>query len=143
MYSRTQLLTGFVNKWSIQIDDEVREYNDLKRVLQHLESPFGFIEGFQLKKVIDRDAQDRKDQFADRVERNDWISDIAPDLWQRVEALDPMERSLEAKVDIITEKISRKMGYDEIPWLYFTWNCLLVYLLCTCLVMFYKADFIN
>jgi Ca2+-dependent lipid-binding protein len=33
MYSRTILLTGFVNKWSLQIDNEMKEYNDLKKVL--------------------------------------------------------------------------------------------------------------
>jgi len=54
-----------------------------------------------------------------------------------------VEKNLEVQVDIITEKISKKMGYDEIPWLYFLWNCLLIYLLCSILVMFYKADFIN
>jgi hypothetical protein len=40
------MLTGYINMWSEQIEADEQELKDLKAVLKHLESPFGFIQGF-------------------------------------------------------------------------------------------------
>jgi hypothetical protein len=143
MYSRTKLLTGFVNKWSLQIESEDQEYRDLKRVLKHMESPFGFIEGFQMANEADRDASSRRADFDERAESNDWFQNIPPGLWEKVEGLDPIEKNMEATVDVISVNIAQKFGYAEVPWFRFTWVLLMIYILLTVLVMFYKADFLN
>ena len=40
------MLTGYINMWSEQIKNEEQELKDMKEVLTHMESPFGFIQGF-------------------------------------------------------------------------------------------------
>jgi hypothetical protein len=43
------MLTGYINMWSEQIENEDYELKELRVVLKHLESPFGFIKGFYRK----------------------------------------------------------------------------------------------
>lgn len=40
------MLTGYINVWTEQIENEETELKDMKAILKHLESPFGFIKGF-------------------------------------------------------------------------------------------------
>ena len=56
-----------------------------------MESPFGFIEGFQMADSARREAEQRNADLAERAEKNDWVSGIPPGLMARVEALDPFE----------------------------------------------------
>jgi hypothetical protein len=42
------MLTGYINMWSEQIENEEGEIKELKAILKHMESPFGFIEGFTM-----------------------------------------------------------------------------------------------
>lgn len=58
VFSKTKMLTGYINVWSEQIENEEIELRDLKTVLKHLESPFGFIKGFQME----QEAKSRADQ---------------------------------------------------------------------------------
>ena len=46
IYSKTRVLTGYINMWTEQIENEEIELKELKVVLRHMESPFGFIKGF-------------------------------------------------------------------------------------------------
>lgn len=43
------MLTGYINLWTQQIENEEAELKDLKSVLKHMESPFGFIQGFTME----------------------------------------------------------------------------------------------
>lgn len=108
-----------------------------------MESPFGFIEGFQMAAEADRDAKSRQADFEERTERNDWFHNLPPGLWEKVEAMDPVERVVERQVDVISHAFAQKMGYDDVPWFRLTWMLLMIYLILTVLVMFYKADFVN
>ena len=46
VFSKTKMLTGYINMYSEQIETDETELKDLKLVLKHMESPFGFIKGF-------------------------------------------------------------------------------------------------
>lgn len=46
VFSKTKMLTGYINLWSEQIENEEMEIKELKQVLKHMESPFGYIKGF-------------------------------------------------------------------------------------------------
>lgn len=46
VFSKTKMLTGYINMWSEQIGLDEQELRELKAVLKHMESPFGFIQGF-------------------------------------------------------------------------------------------------
>ena len=46
VFSKTKMLTGYINMWSEQIENEEGEIKELKAILKHMESPFGFIQGF-------------------------------------------------------------------------------------------------
>lgn len=46
VFSKTKMLTGYINVWSEQIENEEAELKDMRQILKHLESPFGFIKGF-------------------------------------------------------------------------------------------------
>ncbi len=43
VHSKTKMLTGYINIWQQQIDDETTEKAELDEVLKQMESPFGFI----------------------------------------------------------------------------------------------------
>lgn len=52
------MLTGYINVWSEQIENEEAELKDLRVVAKHLESPFDFMKGMQME----NDAKSRADQ---------------------------------------------------------------------------------
>jgi C2 domain len=52
VYSKTRVLTGYINLWTEQLENEELELRDLSEVLLHMESPFGFIKGFQLEQKV-------------------------------------------------------------------------------------------
>ena len=46
VFSKTKMLTGYINMWSEQIENEETEIKEMRTILKHMESPFGFIQGF-------------------------------------------------------------------------------------------------
>jgi len=46
VYSKTKVLTSYIKMWTEQIESEETELKELRQVLIHMESPFGFIKGF-------------------------------------------------------------------------------------------------
>jgi hypothetical protein len=51
IYSKKQMLEDYIKIWYEQLKSEETELKDYKEVLKHLESPFGFIEGFTMEKT--------------------------------------------------------------------------------------------
>ena len=52
MYSKTRKLTEDINMWTELIENEAHELNELSVIIKLMESPFGFIQGFQLDKKL-------------------------------------------------------------------------------------------
>lgn len=65
IFSKTKMLTGYINMWTEQIENEEAEIKDLKQVLKHMESPFGFIQGFQMQAKAKSRAEDRMKEAED------------------------------------------------------------------------------
>ena len=43
VFSKTKMLTGYINMWTEQIALDESELKQLRSIMKHLESPFGFI----------------------------------------------------------------------------------------------------
>jgi Ca2+-dependent lipid-binding protein len=61
IHSKSKMLTGYINIWSEQLENEEMELKELKVVVKQMESPFGFIEGFTMEQKAKSRAEDRKD----------------------------------------------------------------------------------
>lgn len=81
------MITGYINLWSEQIENEEAELKDLRSVLKHLESPFGFIKGFQLEKLIEEKAEERKQRAEEHKSEilTNW--ELSPEMQQRFAAV--------------------------------------------------------
>jgi len=53
------MITGYINLWTQQIDAESEELKDLKQILKHMESPFGFIQGFTMEQKAFKNQEER------------------------------------------------------------------------------------
>jgi hypothetical protein len=54
-----------------------------------------------------------------------------------------IERTAEAKFDVIATGIATKIGYKTIPWLRFSLFLTYIYTVLTLFVTFYRPDFYN
>ena len=101
VFSKTKMLTGYVNLWQEQLENEEAELKDLKQVLKHMESPFGYIKGFQLQQEAKSRAEEREKQQeehkSDRLQN--W--DLPPQVQAQLDAVEKHEKVLEAKIDIV------------------------------------------
>ena len=46
-------------------------------------------------------------------------------------------------VDIVSNNIAKKLGFDYVPWFTLTKIVLAIYTMLTCCVLFFRTDFIN
>ena len=108
-----------------------------------MESPFGFIEGFQMQIKAKAKQEDRDDDLEKRKQDAllDW--DLSPEMNQRMEGLFEKEKVMEEKLDAVATNMSKKFGYSSTPWLKLTWWLLIIYTVLTICVLFYRSDFIN
>lgn len=120
------------------------EYKDLKLVLQHMESPFGFIKGFQMEQKVKVEVDKKHEELEERKEEimsSGW--ELPPHLQERMEKLEVREKEVEKKVDLIAERVAQRLGYDDVPWLKLTWYLLWIYSALTNLVMLKREDFLD
>ena len=102
MFSKTKMLTGYINMWSEQIDNEEMEIKELKQVLKHMESPFGYIKGFQMGNEAQSRAEDKRQEAEENKKQkalDAQTQDLPPEIIARIEAVEVHEKVLEAKID--------------------------------------------
>jgi len=143
VFSKTKMLTGYINMWSEQIENEEAEMKDLKQVLKHMESPFGFIQGFQMQQRVKSRAEERLKEAEEHKQEALTNWELPPQIAARMEAVEKTEKAVEAKIDIVANNFAQKAGYGSVPWFMLTWWLLWLYTGLTCLVMFMREDFFN
>lgn len=136
------MITNYINKWNQTIDDEIEEQRELKEVIKHMESPFGFIEGFQIDQMFLQVQYKKQDERAHEKPKEIEIQ-LPPEMEEKMKQLDEREQVYEKKFDIIADHFATNLGYDSIPWFRITIYMLAIYMVLTCLVMFARPDFIN
>ena len=52
VYSKTRILQGYANTWTEKVQEEEYQLQMLQGMLNALESPFGFIKGFNMDKKV-------------------------------------------------------------------------------------------
>lgn len=115
----------------------------MKQILKHLESPFGFIKGFQLEHDVKSRAEMRAKEHEDHKEQNLTNWDLTPEMQVRLAAVEQKERVFEEKFDVVAEKVAQRVGYSSVPWFKLTWVLLWMYTVLTNLVLFFRKDFVN
>jgi hypothetical protein len=98
VFSKTKMLTGYINMWSEQIENEEGEIKELKAILKHMESPFGFIEGFTMNKNGPSRGENEDDDGKKKTTPN---YELPPEIAARLEKMEVHEKALEARVDIV------------------------------------------
>lgn len=110
------MLTGYINMWTEQIENEEAEIKELKQVLKHMESPFGFIQGFQMQREVKSRAEDRMAEAEEHKEEALTKWDLPPELAARMDNIEVKEKEIERKVDIIATRFAKRAGYSTVPW---------------------------
>lgn len=146
VFSKTKMLTGYINMWSEQIDNEEMEIKELKQVLKHMESPFGYIKGFQMGNDAQSRAEDKRQEAEENKKQkalDAQTQDLPPEIIARIEAVEVHEKKLEARIDQVANTFAKRVGYDTVPWFMLTWYLLWLYTTLTILVMYLRPDFLN
>lgn len=98
VYSKVTMVTGYVQLYDQQLQMDIAELKDLRMVLKHMESPFGFIKGFQLERKAKDVAEVKKAEFEEKKdEMMTW--ELSPELQERLDKLEVKEKEIEKKVD--------------------------------------------
>ena len=71
----------------------------------------------------------------------DW--EITPQMQARLDAINEKEKDVEIRLDEVSHKIAKTMGYQDVPWFILTWVLLWIYTGLTLLIMMKREDFIN
>ncbi len=119
------------------------ELKDLRDVLKHMESPFGFIQGFQMERKVVQNVEERQKDFEDHKKDVLVNWEITPDMQKRLDNMQVQEKAVEKKIDSVSTHIAERMGYREMPWLRLTWYLLWIYTGLTVMIMMKREDFIN
>ena len=93
------MLTGYINVWTEQIENEEKELKELKAILKQLEQPNGFIEVTQMEKDAKTRAEDREKDAEERKQKLLTTWELPPDIAERMNEIEKKERAVEEKVD--------------------------------------------
>lgn len=115
----------------------------MRQILKHMESPFGFIQGFQLQQKAKSRAEERMKEAEEHKSETLTNWDLPPQIAARLDAVEKQEKVLEAKIDEVANTFARRAGYSSVPWFMLTWWLLWMYTGLTILVMFMRPDFFN
>lgn len=143
VFSKTKMLTGYINMWQEQIALEEQELKDLRAVLKHMESPFGFIKGFQLEQNVKKNIEEKKEEVEAHKQQALMNWELSPEMQERLANLEEKEKAVEVKIDAVSKTIAEKMGYEEVPWFKLTWYLLWIYTAITIVIMTKREDFVN
>lgn len=53
------MIKGYINLWSEKINQLEEDLKGYKTALKHLESPFNFIQGFQMQQEVKKEAEEK------------------------------------------------------------------------------------
>lgn len=113
VYSKTRVLTGYINLWTEQIENEEMELRELRAALIHIESPFGFIKGFQMEQTAVNLAQIREDEMEERKEETLAAElKLPPALAEKLQAMEEKEQVVEKKLDEVAGQLAMRAGYE-------------------------------
>jgi hypothetical protein len=137
------MLTGYINMWTQQIESEEAELKDLKQVLKHMESPFGFIAGFTMEQKAYKNQEERAAALEEKKQEALTNWEMPPAIAARMELIEVQEKAVEKKLDAVASRFAKKVGYESVPWFQLTWVLLWLYTFLTFFVLFHRPDFIN
>lgn len=88
IFSKTKMLTGYINMWTQQIESEEAELKDLKQVLKHMESPFGFIQGFTMEQKAYKNQEERQAALEEKKQEALTNWEMPPAIAARMEVIE-------------------------------------------------------
>jgi hypothetical protein len=96
------MVTGYINMYEQQVELDMQELRELKEVLREMESPFGFIQGFQMDVQVHQKAEKRVEEFEEHKQEKlmDW--EITPQMQARLDIMNEKEKDIELKVDEVS-----------------------------------------
>lgn len=87
VYSKSRVLTNFITIWTEKIEAEEAEIRDFQVALKHMESPFGFIQGFS----VEQGKTQQRQEGTAAGKRDTSLSEelnLPPQLAKQLEALE-------------------------------------------------------
>lgn len=95
---------------------EEAELKDLRVVLKHMESPFGFIKGFTLEQNVKKNQEEKEKDLEEQKKKALTNWELSPEMQERLANLEEKEKAVEVKIDAVSYEIAKRMGYEEVPW---------------------------